>query len=150
MTDRELMQHALEELEICLPDVNGSLLAWTSHAKTVVALRERLAQPEQEPVIDKSAAIRIATALGWVPRGDTSPERVDEAEKQRQEYERGYADAMNWKLQNHLEHLPSGLEAAVKAEREACAQLLDDMAARDKLSNYYAIAAKAIRARGQA
>jgi hypothetical protein len=24
----------------------------------------------------------------------------------RKEYERGYADAMNWKLQNHLEHLP--------------------------------------------
>lgn len=44
----------------------------------------------------------------------------------------------------------SELEAAVKAEREACAQLLDDMAARDKLSNYYAIAAKAIRERGQA
>lgn len=27
-----------------------------------------LAQPEQEPVIDKSAAIRIATALGWEPK----------------------------------------------------------------------------------
>jgi len=26
------------------------------------------AQPEQEPVIDKSAAIRIATALGWEPK----------------------------------------------------------------------------------
>jgi len=24
----------------------------------------------------------------------------------RKEYERGYADAMNWKVQNHLEHLP--------------------------------------------
>jgi hypothetical protein len=23
------------------------------------------------------------------------------------DYERGYADAMNWKVQNHLEHLPS-------------------------------------------
>ena len=42
------------------------------------------------------------------------------------------------------------VQKAVEAEREACAQLLDDMAARDKLSNYYAIAAKAIRARGQA
>ncbi len=41
-------------------------------------------------------------------------------------------------------------QLAVKAEREACAQLLDDMAARDKLSNYYAIADKAIRERGQA
>ena len=28
---------------------------------------ERLAQPEQKPVIDKSAAIRIATTLGWTP-----------------------------------------------------------------------------------
>ena len=27
-----------------------------------------LVQPEQEPVIDKSAAIRIATALGWEPK----------------------------------------------------------------------------------
>ena len=43
----------------------------------------------------------------------------------------------------------SELEAAVRAEREACAQLLDELAARDKLSNYYAIAAKAIRARSQ-
>ena len=42
------------------------------------------------------------------------------------------------------------VQKAVEAEREACAQLLDDMAARDKLSNYYAIAAKAIRERGQA
>jgi hypothetical protein len=25
-------------------------------------------QPEQEPVIDQSAAIRIATALGWTPQ----------------------------------------------------------------------------------
>jgi hypothetical protein len=40
-------------------------------------------------------------------------------------------------------------QRAVEAEREACAQLLDEMAARDKLSNYYAVAARAIRARGQ-
>ena len=36
----------------------------------------------------------------------------------------------------------------VQAAREACAQLLDEMAARDTLSNYYAVAARAIRARG--
>ena len=29
---------------------------------------QSLAQPEQEPVIDKSAAKRIATALGWTPQ----------------------------------------------------------------------------------
>lgn len=32
------------------------------------AAADLLAQPEQEPVIDKSAAIRIATALGWIPQ----------------------------------------------------------------------------------
>ena len=36
------------------------------------------------------------------------------------------------------------------AEREACAKVCDEFAARDKLSNYYAVAANAIRARGQA
>ena len=35
------------------------------------------------------------------------------------------------------------------AEREACAKVLDEMAAKDKLSNYYVVAALAIRARGQ-
>jgi len=39
------------------------------------------AQPEQEPVIDKSAAIRIATALGWEPKrewvGLTDDERKE-------------------------------------------------------------------------
>lgn len=42
----------------------------------------------------------------------------------------------------------SELEAAVKAEREACARVCDELAARDKLSNYFAVAARAIRARG--
>jgi 1,2-phenylacetyl-CoA epoxidase PaaB subunit len=36
------------------------------------------------------------------------------------------------------------------AEREACAKVCDEFAARDKLSNYYVVAANAIRARGQA
>lgn len=33
-------------------------------------------------------------------------------------------------------------------EREACAKLMDDMDARDNLSNYYKVAANKIRARG--
>jgi hypothetical protein len=37
---------------------------------------------------------------------------------------------------------------AVAAEREACAKLLDEMAAADKLSNYYQVAALRIRERG--
>lgn len=35
------------------------------------------------------------TSLPWKPE-----------ELLRKEYERGYADAMNWKTQNYLEHLP--------------------------------------------
>ena len=42
MTDRELMQQALE----ALLEVNYD----QAYAKEVAALRERLAQPEQEPV----------------------------------------------------------------------------------------------------
>ncbi len=37
---------------------------------------------------------------------------------------------------------------AVAAEREACAKLLDEMAAKDRLSNYYQVAALRIRERG--
>lgn len=38
-------------------------------------------------------------------------------------------------------------DAAATAEREACAKVCDELAARDKLSNYYKIAANRIRAR---
>ena len=41
-------------------------------------------------------------------------------------------------------------ELVAAAEREECAKLMDDMAAQDKHSNYYKVAAKAIRARGEA
>ena len=37
---------------------------------------------------------------------------------------------------------------AIAAEREACAKVLDVMAEKDKLSNYYRVAALAIRERG--
>lgn len=39
-------------------------------------------------------------------------------------------------------------ELVAAAEREACAKVTDDMAKQDKHSNYYKVAAKAIRARG--
>jgi len=35
------------------------------------------------------------------------------------------------------------------AQKEACAKVLDEMAAQDKHSNYYVVAARAIRAGGQ-
>jgi hypothetical protein len=40
------------------------------------------------------------------------------------------------------------MRKAVAAEREACAKVLDEMAAKDKLTNYYVVAALAIRERG--
>jgi len=39
------------------------------------------------------------------------------------------------------------IESAVLAEREACAKVMDDMAAQDNLTNYYKVAARAIRER---
>ena len=39
------------------------------------------------------------------------------------------------------------VQRAVEDEREACAQVCDELAAQDKLSNYYAVAARAIRER---
>jgi len=41
-----------------------------------------------------------------------------------------------------------GLNNGISSEREACAKVCDELAARDKLSNYYKVAANAIRARG--
>jgi hypothetical protein len=47
----------------------------------------------------------------------------------------------------YREELFTLIDVAVKAEREKCAKMLDEMAAQDKHSNYYVVAAKAIRAR---
>ena len=44
--------------------------------------------------------------------------------------------------------LRSFAKLVAAAEREACAKVLDEMAAKDKLSNYYVVAALAIRERG--
>jgi len=60
--------------------------------------------------------------------------------------EAGFADSKS------VVHAAYQLEAfahlVAAAEREACAKLLDEMAAQDKHSNYYVVAAKALRARG--
>ena len=48
--------------------------------------------------------------------------------------------------QRELEHFAALVAAA---EREACARVCEEFAERDRLSNYYAVAARAIRARGE-
>ena len=50
----------------------------------------------------------------------------------------------------YIDALKTFAERVAAAEREACAKLMDDMAKQDKHSNYYKVAAKAIRARGNA
>jgi hypothetical protein len=63
---QEVLKLALEALEpFTTPNWAGSGVDKCNEA--ITAIKEALAQPEQEPVIDKSAAIRIATALGWTP-----------------------------------------------------------------------------------
>jgi hypothetical protein len=56
----------------------------------------------------------------------------------------------NTKIRGYtVEQMLAWGKACAAAEREACAKLLDEMAAQDKHSNYYVVAAKAIRARGE-
>lgn len=50
MTDRELMQQALDALEL---DAYGEPLRHESR-QAITALRDRLAQPEQEPIKESS------------------------------------------------------------------------------------------------
>lgn len=51
--------------------------------------------------------------------------------------------------EHHVHAVEYAMEIVAEAEREACAKLMDEMAAKDKLTNYYKVAANAIRARGE-
>ena len=68
MTDRELMQQAVEALEAdeydMVPDQEGHMVFRKEAA--INALRDRLAQPEQEPVLWRNAAIRVGEELSSV------------------------------------------------------------------------------------
>jgi hypothetical protein len=52
-------------------------------------------------------------------------------------------------VEHHMNAVEYAMEICAEAEREECAKVLDAMAKKDKLSNYYKVAANAIRARGQ-
>lgn len=66
MTEREALKMALEFIIASNQRSEFWLVPSSNLNKTVTAIREALAQPE--PVIDKSAAVRIATSLGWTPQ----------------------------------------------------------------------------------
>ena len=50
--------------------------------------------------------------------------------------------------ENQWRSLEAFAKLVAEYEREACAKVLDEMAAKDKLSNYYKVAALTIRERG--
>ena len=60
---------------------------------------------------------------------------------------RSVREAIKWAMEQGYLH---GMESGIAAEREACAKLCDDLAANGELSNHYAVAARAVRARGAA
>jgi hypothetical protein len=67
-------------------------------------------------------------------------------------YATGHGDTLDDLLQELDWQIADGWNRAlingVETEREQCAKLLDEMAAEDKLSNYYQVAALLIRERG--
>jgi hypothetical protein len=124
MTDRELMEMALDALDKGLEQVSGDYDTSIQNAIGAAnALRKRLSQPEPEPVSWNGECV-----LGHCG----SPSGCDDS---------GCCRAA-----------PPSIEAAVKAEREACAKLLEngrflhDEAPAKILAKE---AAKAIRARGE-
>ena len=60
--------------------------------------------------------------------------------------DKGYATGHGTSVVDLLQELEWQV---AEREREACAKVCDDLAANDKLSNYYAVAARAIRARSE-
>ena len=63
MTHIEKMKEWLEAIEIAAEGGGVDFHAYAEELRQAIAEAEK-----QEPVIDKSAAIRIATALGWEPK----------------------------------------------------------------------------------
>ena len=64
MTDRELMQQALDALEWCYDVTEWPASGESAQDKAIDALRARLAQPEQEPVATVYDAYD-ATGIDW-------------------------------------------------------------------------------------
>lgn len=74
MTKDEALKLAFEAFQYVVTPSGGTrAYVWDSNEARLVAdayraLEKALAQSAQKPVIDKSAAIRIATSLGWSPQ----------------------------------------------------------------------------------
>ena len=104
-----MTQDIRETLKLALEALLHAYHEDEAHPRTleaITAIKEALAQ-EQEPVIDKSAATRIATSLGW------SPQRtwVGLTDEEKQEW----IDAMPYDIEpRHCMILVNVMEAKLK------------------------------------
>ena len=84
MTDRELMQQALEALEIVTADVKTTPSAYEAQRQAITALRERLAQPNEfQPDWDAMAVM--------VGEQQRMAKRIEELEAQQKPWVKTYA-----------------------------------------------------------
>jgi hypothetical protein len=119
--EREKLKHELLTLE----KWKGMALAKDGDGRTGQELQREAREAEREKVAQWMMQRGYATG-----HGDTTEDLLQELDWQ-------IADGWNRALMN-----------GVKTEREQCAKLLDKMAAADRLSNYYQVAALRIRERG--
>ena len=75
MTKDEALKLALEALTGNWTNETECEALHAKHMESITAIKEALAQP----VIDKSAAVRIATSLGWEPK--RKPRTIVELQK---------------------------------------------------------------------
>ena len=128
MTDRELITFLLNVLENHIKDPRSENLI----EKTCKLLRERLRQPEPEPV------------AWWFQFADKRIRPKFDTQQHGGKWEPLYPS-------------PPSIEAAVKAEREACAKVCEELAVRKRFQSSYEegfadgsdVCANAIRARGE-
>jgi hypothetical protein len=69
----------------------------------------------------------------------------------RDDIARMWEKANGWSIESWpktIDEIERFAKLVAAAEREECAKLLDEMAAADKLSNYYQVAALLVRERG--
>jgi hypothetical protein len=122
---KESMKLALEALDDRL-----SLMKWQAAREALhQAIAEAERQEQVELVIDKSAAIRIATALGWTPpkqeQGEPTRHELQAKGKHPAPCAR-FCEANAFEIE--IKNLKGDIERAILAEREACLKICEEQA----------------------